>query len=126
MTAIVGPDRAARDELVGQQVVAAARRAWEVNGEPLEVHSTPVNGHAHMTSMAAGKARRIEFVVERDDPDAWDVLAGVEAADSWQLRALVPLRLLGKAHERLRGHGYELQGWWVTDDRVAFGNVEIA
>lgn len=79
-----------------------------------------------MTSLAAGHARRVEFVVAEDDPDAWDVLAGIRAADSWQLCALVPLGLLGVAHERLRGHRYELQGWWVTDDTVAFGNVEIA
>lgn len=126
MTALAGPDRASRHDPLGEQVAAAAQHAWEVHGERLDVRSTPVNGHAHMTSLAAVHARRVEFVVEHDDPHAWDVLAGVKAADSWQLCALVPLGLLGKAHERLREHGYELQGWWVTDGEVAFGNVEIA
>lgn len=126
MTALVEPRGAAGDDPVADRVVAAARRAWEAHGEPLEVGRRPVNGHAHMTSLAARHARRVEFVVECDDSDAWDVLAGVKAADSWQLCALVPLGLLGKAHERLRGHGYELQGWWVTDDEIAFGNPEIA
>jgi len=64
--------------------------------------------------------------VEGDDPDVWDVLAAVKPADEWQLCALVPLALMGTAHERLCDHGYELQGWWFQEGRVAFGGVEIA
>lgn len=126
MTALAGPGCAAWSDATAKRVAVAAQHAWEVHGECLEVRSTPVNGHAHLTSIAAARARRIEFVVEGDDPDAWDVLAGMEAPESWQLCALVPLALLGQAHERLRDHGYELQGWWVSGDKVAFGNVEIA
>jgi len=108
------------------RVVAAALRAWETIGEPVQVSSTPINGHAQMASIAAEGARRLEFVVDADDPDVWDVLIGMEAVEAWRLCALVPLPLLGVAHERLRRNDYELQGWWVRGDEVFFGSVEIA
>lgn len=115
------------DELtVSGRVVAAARRAWETSGDLVQVASTPINGHAHMASIAAEHARRLEFVVDADDPDVWDVLTGMEPAEAWSLCALVPLPLLGVAHERLRRNDYELQGWWVLGDQVCFGGVEIA
>lgn len=111
---------------VAEQVIAAATRAWEVHGERVALGETPVNGHARLTSLAAPTSRRVEYVVEGDDPDVWDVLAAVKPADEWQLCALVPLALMGTAHERLCDHGYELQGWWFQEGRVAFGGVEIA
>lgn len=108
------------------EVIAAAKQAWEVHGERVAVGETPVNGHARLTSLAAPTSRRVEYVVECDDPDVWEVLATAKAADDWQLCALVPLALMGTAHERLCDHGFELQGWWLQGDRVAFGGVEIA
>ncbi len=113
-------------EQVSERVVAAAKRAWEVHGERVALRETPVNGHARLTSLAAPTSRRVEYVVECDDPDVWDVLAAVEVADEWQLCALVPLALMGTAHERLCDHGFKLQGWWLQGDHVAFGGVEIA
>ncbi len=111
---------------VADRVVAEAKRAWEVHGEPVQVSVTPVNGHAHMSSLAVLRARRVEYVVEADDADVWDVLAAARHSDEWQLSALVPLALMGRAHERLCEYGFELQGWWVQGDRVAFGGIEIA
>lgn len=79
-----------------------------------------------LTSLAAPTSRRVEYVVECDDPDVWNALAATTADDEWQLRALVPLTLMGTAHERLCDHGFEFQGWWFQGDRVEFGGVEIA
>lgn len=110
----------------GARALEAAQWAWEVHGEPLEVRSTPINGHAHIASLAAMNAKRVEFVVQEDDPDVWEALTHVNSTDAWQLCALVPLSLLGVAHDRLRGHRFELQGWWHDGDRVAFSNPEIA
>lgn len=112
--------------LAAQDVVAAARAAWVVCGEEVEVETVHVNGHACMASVAAKSARRIEFVVEDDDPDVWDLLMGLSPQESWQLCALVRLPLLGVAHERLRKGGYELQGWWPGEGRVQFGSIEKA
>lgn len=111
---------------VAERVAAATQRAWEVHGERVVLRETPVNGHARLTSLAAPISRRVEYVVECDDPDVWDVLAAATAADKWQLCALVPLALMGTAHERLCDHGFELQGWWLQGDHVAFGGIEIA
>lgn len=108
------------------RVVAEAKRAWEVYGEPVKVSVTAVNGHARMSSLSVPRSRRVEYVVEADDADMWDVLGAAKRTGEWQLCALVPLALMGRAHERLCEHGFELQGWWVQDDRVAFGGVEIA
>lgn len=107
------------------EVIAAAKRAWEIHGEHVALRETPVNGHARLTSLAVSISRRVEYVVECDDPDVWNVLAA-KASDEWQFCALVPLALMGAAHERLSGHGFRLQGWWFQGDRVAFGGIEIA
>lgn len=107
------------------EVIAAAKRAWEIHGEYVALRETPVNGHVRLTSLAVSISRRVEYVVECDDPDVWNVLAA-KASDEWQLCALVPLALMGAAHERLSGHGFRLQGWWFQGDRVAFGGIEIA
>ncbi len=109
-----------------EQVVAAAQRAWEIHGERVVLQEVFVNGHARLTSLAALTSHRVEYIVECDDPDIWDALATATAADKWQLRALVPLALMGTAHERLCDHGFELQGWWIQRDDVAFGGIEIA
>lgn len=113
-------------ESVSDRVVAQAQRAWLHHGERPEVQTTPINGHAEMASLAALASRRVEFVVESDDPDVWDTLEGIEADTQWQKCALVPLNLLGLAHDRLRDHGFQLQGWWLSDDQVCFSSPEIA
>ena len=53
-------------------------------------------------------------------------MLAAKASDEWQLCALVPLALMGVAHEHLYDQGFRLQGWWVEDGNVAFGGVEIA
>lgn len=68
----------------------------------------------------------MEFVVEEDDADVWNFLTEEELPGSWNLRALVQLQFLGLAHEKLRRHGYELQGWWAGEDCIKFGGIEIA
>ena len=108
------------------RVAAAARLAWESNGESVEVKVTPVNGHARMAYVVANGARHTEFVVEEDDADVWSFLQDEEPHESWRLRALVRLPLLGVAHEKLRTHGYELQGWWAREGCIQFGGIETA
>lgn len=111
---------------VAEQVMTGAVRAWQAHGEQVEVGVRPVNGHAYMRSLVAFNARRVEYVIETDDPDTWNLLVATKPVDNWQLCALVPLSLMGRAHEQLCGHGFELQGWWVQENGVAFGGVEIA
>ena len=111
-----------------QQVADEARRAWELTGDQVQTGSRTVNGHARMATLAAMQAKRFEYVIDGDDPDIWTTLAHAASAEleHWQRCALVPLSLMGRAHERLSPHGFQLQSWWVTDGRVSFGNVEIA
>lgn len=113
-------------ESVADRVVAQAQRAWLHHGESPEIQMTAVSGHAQMASLAALVSRRVEFVVESDDPDIWDTLEGIDADTQWQKCALVPLNLLGLAHDRLRDHGFQLQGWWMSDGQVCFSSPEIA
>ena len=107
------------------EVAAAAKRAWEIHGEQVALRETSVNGHILLTSLEVPISRHVEYVVECNDPDVWNMLAA-KASDEWQLCALVPLSLMGVAHERLSDHGFRLQGWWLQEGSVAFGGVEIA
>ena len=100
-------------------VVAAAKRAWELHGE------TSVNSRVRLTLLEAPISRHVEYVVECNDPDVWKMLAA-KASDEWQLCALVPLALMGIAHEHLSDRGFRLQGWWLQGGSVAFGGIEVA
>lgn len=124
MTTLGTPDLASLH--TAGRVAAAARRAWELSGETVEVMITPVNGHARMASLAALHSRRVEYVVESDDPDVWDLLRSATVAREWQLSALVPLALVGRAHENLGATGFDIQGWWIYENEVSFSGVEIA
>ena len=113
------------DSLTAEGVVKTARRAWEIHGKRVGLEETPINGGpARLTSLVIRDSRRIEYIVESDDPDVWDLLA--TNAGEWQRCALVRLDLIGTAHERLCDHGFELQGWWFQKGQVAFGGVEVA
>lgn len=106
-------------------VVAAAKRAWELHGERVALRETSVNSRVRLTLLEAPISRHVEYVVECNDPDVWKMLAA-KASGEWQLCALVPLALMGIAHERLSGRGFRLQGWWLQDGSVAFGGIEVA
>lgn len=125
MTAVAESRSALRDAL-GGKVLSAARLAWQAHGEPLEEATTKMNEGLCLAGLTAARSRRVEFVVEEDDTAVWDALVELEPVGQWTLCALVPLSLLGVAHERLRGHGYDLQAWWLRDGKVMFGSVEIA
>ncbi len=125
MTALTAPAL----EYVGtdaSRVVAEAKRTWDAHGEPVEVGITAVTGQAHLASLAALNARRVEYVIDSDNELVWEALKSARHADKWQLCALVPLALMGRAHEHLCENRFELQGWWFQGDRVAFGGIEIA
>ena len=107
------------------EVAAAAKRAWEIHGEQVALRETSVNSRIRLTSLEAPIARHVEYVVECNDPDVWKMLAA-KASDEWQLCALVPLALMGIAHEHLSDRGFRLQGWWLQDGSVAFGGIEVA
>lgn len=106
-------------------VVAAAKRAWELHGERVALRETSVNSHVRLTLLEAPISRHVEYVVECNDPDVWKMLAA-KASDEWQLCALVPLALMGIAHEHLSDRGFRLQGWWLQGGNVAFGGIEVA
>lgn len=114
------------NESVAKHVLAQAQRAWMHHGEQAEVKVLPISGRAPIRSLTTLVSKRVEFVVEADHPEVWDTLAGIEPDPQWQKCALVPLNLLGMAHERLRSHEFQLQGWWLTDGRVHFSSPEIA
>jgi hypothetical protein len=42
-----------------------------------------------------------------------------------ELWILVPLSRIADAHERLRGLVDRLQPWWISDERIAFGQPRI-
>ena len=108
------------------RVVDSAAKAWECYGDEVNQQEAAINGHGVMPYLVAHRARRIEYVVTEDDPDVWEMLSSRKPAQSWQLCALVPLRLLGVAHDKLQEHDYELQAWWIRGGGVAFGRVETA
>ncbi len=59
------------------------------------------------------------------DPGAHRPLFRRLAADGWRVHVLVPLERMGEAHRGLRGVDVRLQGWWLDDGSVHFGQPEI-
>ena len=111
-----------------KSVVQAAVRAWELSGHQcqLQVHVPGQTGPLETVSVPS--VHRIEIVVDTAPTDnVWDALAELALNHVWELCALVPQNTLGKAHELLREHGFELQGWWLRDNgAIGFGAVEKA
>jgi hypothetical protein len=47
------------------------------------------------------------------------------AEDGWFVVVLTPCERFGEAHAGLRGMPCRIQQWWIDDDDVAFGPIEI-
>lgn len=111
----------------GRSALATARRAWEWHGfECSVVETTDSPGIAGV--LAVPGHRYSEVVVEQADDLVWEALAEwSERSGQWRMRAIVPLPALGVAHEVLRDHDCELQGYWFDEvGRAVFGSVERA
>lgn len=111
-----------------QSVIQATVRAWDLAGHLCRVQVHDPERKGVLGSVHVPEARRLEVVVDSSPGDSvWDALAKLHPGESWQLCALVPQSALGRAHERLRDYGFELQGWWVQDNgEIVFGGVERA
>lgn len=107
------------------QVLEEALRAWEVSGAQVEVQPIRVHPELTVVSLRVTDLRQVEFIVEEDVPSVWGLLRRAASA-SWHARALVPLSLVGVAHQELRRNDCSLQGWWIDNNRAAFGGIEIA
>lgn len=108
------------------RVINAAERAWRLHNEPLHLARERIDEHGWIDCLTALEARRVEYVVEGDEPSIWETLADLNLPDYWQPCALVPLPLMGRAHETLSESRFELQSWWLEGERVEFGSIEIA
>ena len=68
----------------------------------------------------------IDWVLtDQGDPGAHRPVFRRLVADGWQIHVLVPLERMGEAHRGLRGVDVRLQGWWLDDGSVHFGQPEI-
>ena len=80
-----------------------------------------------LRAVVDGADRAVEIVLDADvDAAAVAPAAWALAAKGFSTTVLVPLDRLGEAHEGLRGTPCVLQGWWESEDRIAFGAFETA
>lgn len=110
------------------QVVSAVEVAWQASGHMPTFVNEPDQMEEHLAWVNVDSVKRIEAVLyEVPDEPVWAKLAEVEPADDWTLCVLIPLSGVGRAHERLRGTGCTVQGWWENDEgSIEFGSVQIA
>lgn len=103
-------------------VVATARERWAASGELSRVF--PWTGWVSQMGRPGGKdssvavvllprLQRIECVIT----DAEDMRLVFEelrvlVARGWKISVLVPIQILGAAHEAFSGLAIDLQGWW--------------
>ena len=113
-----------------ERVAAAAARCYAVRGDlvsQMPLRDVPgASAPPDVTAVVAAGARRIEIVL--DDGDEPDHLIGTVyalAAAGWAVIVLTPGPVLGAAHTVLRGVPCHLQQWWIDDERVCFGSVEL-
>lgn len=109
-----------------RMVAESACAAWTVQGHRIREFKRRINDHISIDSLASLESKTLEFIVDADENDIWESLSASGRYESWKVCVLVPLPLLGVAHERLRQSGCELQGWWSEGNRVHFGSAEIA
>jgi hypothetical protein len=112
---------------MGWAVLDAARQAWEWHG--LTCYVRPSDGEVAgiVGALDVPEQRHVEVFVEDVNDSLWSSIDRWQVSDAWVMRAVVPLPVLGQAHEALRERGCELQAYWVQDDgQVAFGSVQIA
>ena len=108
-------------------VVDAARRAWELHDTRCHFVSDEPKVDGILGAINLPERNHIEVFIEEASDRVWRALGEWPRNENWLIRVVVPLPALGSAHEALRDHGCEVQGYWMSDDgAVVFGSVEIA
>lgn len=108
-------------------VIEAARRAWEWQGVACHVRPSSGEFAGVVGALNLPDRRQVEVFVADVNEEVWSAVDHWPISQGWVMRAVVPLPTIGQAHEALRDHGCEVQGYWVQDNgKVAFGSVEIA
>jgi len=113
------------DRVTAATLDVYARRCDLATEMPLaELLSVP-SDLGSLRAVVGATDRTIEIVLDADVeaaaivPAAWAL-----AAKGFATIVLVALGRLGEAHEGLRGTPCQLQGWWSSEDGVAFGAFE--
>lgn len=113
-----------------EAVAAAAMAAWNTAGQmPEQVSHPGFDDLSEAFLLRIPTARRIEACFEdcRADLSQAEKFMSSLGAPGWTVSAVVPLRLVGQAHEVFRSHEIDIQSWWRdVAGRVRFGSVERA
>ena len=108
-------------------VVDAARRAWELHDTRCHFVSDEPRVDGILGAINLPDLHHVEVFIEEASDQVWRALGEWPRSEDWLIRVVVPLPALGGAHEALRDHGCEVQGYWMSDDGgVVFGPVELA
>lgn len=107
-------------------VMTAAMAAWHATGMECSTHTISEGGTSILGVVEVASIKQVEVFTQALSSVKWDTLIESYQAREWSCRAVVPIGLIGQAHELLRGSGMELQGWWETGERVQFSATEIA
>ena len=115
------------DRVAAATLDVYARRCDLATEMPLaELLSVPSDLGA-LRAVVGATDRIVEIVLDADvDAAAIAPAAWTLATKGFATVVLVALDRLGEAHEGLRGTPCHLQGWWVSEDGVAFGAFETA
>lgn len=76
-------------------------------------------------AIAAGDLRVAEIVLpEEADCASLASAVWILSTRGWDVSVLLPSHRLGEAHAVLRSTPCRLQGWWLEDGEISFGNYE--
>ena len=113
------------------RVAAAVLDSHALRGEPalesqlVEFLDLP-SDLGSIRTVTLAEERMVEIVLDADmaaealTPGIWRI-----AGRGWQVRVLVALDRIGRAHPELRGVPCRLQPDWFLNDGVSFGALEI-
>lgn len=106
------------------QVLIAANALWRALGDTAETDTFDIGlNQAHR--FISPRYRRVEVLVDAVTDDVREVLTQRPLADGWTFVLLVPLALIGQAHETMYATGWLGQPWWIKDGLVRFGTDEV-
>lgn len=119
----------------GSKVLEAAVAAWRHAGRaPIVVKSETSR---FLATIGLPADHRVEVLIEDEVDDIFlerlaepdSVIGKMRRPTSGEsdLCLVLPLKLMGRAHDIFHGQGLDLQAWWrYTDGSVVFGTVEKA
>ncbi|MGB8652869.1 MAG: hypothetical protein WCD35_19660 [Mycobacteriales bacterium] len=118
------------------EITDAAMRAWHVSGQSAvslnwdELLSQISLAHpraalSHSRVAMVGGARTLECVFDDQDEleDARQVMADL-VTNGWSVNVLLPVALMGTAHDVLRGMTMKLHGAWCSEETIYFTSAE--